>query len=284
MALRGKKPEDRQQRLKLLMYGPAGVGKTTAAIQMPRPYVIDTERGSVHYGSIIEKSGGAVFESTSINDVIAEVRALMIEKHDYLTLVIDPITTVFNEALDEGERSAGTEFGRHYGYANKLFKRLCGLLTAIDMNVIITAHSKNEYGQDMKVIGTTFDGYKKLDYIFDLAVQLERDAKNGKRYGVVMKTRLAEFPDRERFDWSYEEIARRFGKDRLETGSKAIALATADQVREFNMLLKQITPEQQKALGIDKALSTVDDVADLTTERIAKGITIINNYLRAQPV
>ena len=37
MALRGKKPEAIQKRLKALFFGLPGVGKTTAAIQFPRP-------------------------------------------------------------------------------------------------------------------------------------------------------------------------------------------------------------------------------------------------------
>ncbi len=42
MALKGKKPHEIEKRLKLLLYGRAGVGKTMTAIQFPQPYVIDT--------------------------------------------------------------------------------------------------------------------------------------------------------------------------------------------------------------------------------------------------
>ena len=44
--LRARKPEAVTKRLKLFMFGPAGVGKTTAAIQFPNSYIIDAERGS----------------------------------------------------------------------------------------------------------------------------------------------------------------------------------------------------------------------------------------------
>lgn len=282
MALRGKKPEDRKQRLKLLLSGEAGVGKTTAALQMPRPYIIDTEQGSVHYGEMIEKAGGVVFESNSVEDVIREVRSLMSEPHDYVTLVIDPITTLFNDAVDEGERKVGNEFGRHYGYANKLFKRLCNLLTAIDMNVIITAHEKNEYGEKLEVIGKTFDGYKKLDYIFDLWLRLSRDRKNHARNAETRKTRLAEFPDGEVFPWNYEELSKRYGAERLEKGVQAVDLATPDQIERFTFLCNQIGEQGVKALKIDKALATVEDVADLTSERIAKAIELIEQYRATQ--
>ena len=58
MTLRGKKPESVEKRLKLLMYGTAGVGKTTAAISFPAPYLIDTERGAENdqYIEILDKN------------------------------------------------------------------------------------------------------------------------------------------------------------------------------------------------------------------------------------
>lgn len=283
MALRGKKPEERDKRLRLLLSGEAGVGKTTAAIQMPKPYIIDTEQGSVHYGDAIEAAGGAVFEARQFDDIITEVRSLMTTDHDYLTLVIDPITVVFNETLDEGERKVGTEFGRHYGHANKLFKRLCSLITSIDMNVVITAHAKNEYGEDMKVIGKTFDGYKKLDYIFDLWLELERDRKTKKRMATVRKTRLVEFPDGDQFEFTRDNLLERYG-DGMQKKAASVALASPEQVERFNYLMGTLTEEEIKALKIDKAMKGVESVADMPAERIAKGIEIMEAHKSASRV
>lgn len=277
------------------MSGTAGVGKTMAAIQMPRPYVIDTERGSVHYGDEIKKSGGVVFEANSMDEVIAEVRALCTEKHDFLTVVIDPITTVYHILGDEGERKVGTEYQKHYKqYADKFVRRLCNLLTTIDMNVIVTAHAKNKWGkviddkgkENQTIIGETFDGYEKLDYIFDLWLQISRKHNSTVRTATVRKTRFKEFPDLDTFDWSYAELLKRFGRDRLESGVKNIALASVDQVIEFNSLLKQFTQGEIEGMKIDKVLSEYPDLNDMPAERIAKGIALLTTHVarRLEPV
>ena len=46
--LRGSRPEKQAKRLKALVFGESGVGKTTLATAFPKPYLIDTERGSVN--------------------------------------------------------------------------------------------------------------------------------------------------------------------------------------------------------------------------------------------
>src|SRR5215210_2306762 len=102
-ALRAKKPEAVTKRLKLFMYGPAGVGKTTAAIQFPNSYIIDCERGTENYDKLVTGSGSAVFQTSDIQEVMAEVKGLLTERHEYRTLVIDPITTVYNDLLEKCE-------------------------------------------------------------------------------------------------------------------------------------------------------------------------------------
>src|SRR5688500_19131191 len=77
MLLRAKKPEAVTKRLKLFMFGPAGVGKTTAAIQFPNSYIIDCERGTENYDKLITASGSVVYQTVDIHEVMAEVKALL---------------------------------------------------------------------------------------------------------------------------------------------------------------------------------------------------------------
>jgi 5'(3')-deoxyribonucleotidase len=217
MALRGQKPSVIPKRLKALFYGSAGAGKTTCAISFPGCYLIDTEKGATNaqYVKLLEQNGGVVFQTSDFDDMVKEVKSLLSERHDYRTLVIDPITTVYDDLVTKAEVKVGSEFGRHYSEAKKQWKRLGNLLLRLDMNVIITCHQKNLYGEAaMKVIGNTYDGPKGLDYLFDLVFEVGKKGKD--RVGTVRKTRHEGFPEGEVFPFSYAEVAKRYGAKVLE--------------------------------------------------------------------
>jgi hypothetical protein len=274
--LRARKPEAVNKRLKLFMYGPAGVGKTTAAIQFPNSYIIDCERGTENYDKLITASGSAVFQTVDIHDVVQEVKSLLTERHDFRTLVIDPITPLYNDLLEKCEQKVGADFGRHYGAANKEMKRLANLIMAMDMNVVITAHAKTEYGQNFSKLGYTFDGWRQLDYWFDLVVELGKKGK--KRLAKVVKTRIESFPDEDVFEWSYDAIRQRYDAKMLEKEATAVALATADQVRELKDLLSIVRlPEGMVEKWLAKA--GVDEWEDMPGDLIAKCIEYVKNRL-----
>lgn len=276
--LRAKKPQAVVKRLKLFMFGPAGVGKTTAAIQFPNSYIIDCERGTENYDRLIAGSGSVVFQSSDINDVIQEVKSLLTVRHDFRTLVIDPITPLYNDLLEKSELKVGTDFGRHYGEANKVMKRLANLVMALDMNVVITAHAKKEYGQNLAVLGQTFDGWRQLDYWFDLVVELGKRGK--KRIARVVKTRLEQFPDEDVFEWSYDAICKRYSPQVLEKEAEALALAAPEQVRQIKELLSVVRlPEGTVEKWFAKA--GVDVWEDMPADAIVKCIEYVKNRLPA---
>lgn len=257
MALRGVQPETIQKRMKALFYGGAGVGKTTAGISFPRPYLIDTEKGATNdqYVKKLQAAGGAVFQTSDFDELLKEVKSLLTEKHEYRTLVIDPLTTVYNDLLDKSASKHGTDFGRHYNEANKQMKQLLNLLVRLDMNVIITSHAKNEYGQNLAVLGQTYDCYKKLDYLFDLVFEIQKRGKE--RVGIIKKSRIETFPDGETFPFSYDEIATRYGREVLERDAVAEELASDDDVAELERLIELLKiPPEIVQKWLDKSEST----------------------------
>lgn len=248
MALRAKKPEAVQKRLKAFFYGRSGVGKTTAAIQFPRPYLIDTERGAENeqYAKLLEAQGGVIFQTSDFDEVMAEITALMQEKHEFRTLIIDPMTVLHDGIVDRAIAQHGQEFGRYKGDVKRQMKRLITMLYRLDMNVICTSHAKPKWvrstdskGKETATQeGFTFDCYDGIDYMMDLVFEVEQRGKN--RVGIVRKSRVEAFPEGEVFPFTYGEIASRYGADKMEEQAAPQQLASEEQVARLSTLVREV--------------------------------------------
>lgn len=291
MALKAVKPKQIEKRLKLFLFGEAKVGKTTAAMQFPNSYYIDTERGAENdqYVSALAKGGSQVYSTTDLDDIINEVNTLLTEKHSFRTLVIDPLTIPYNDAVDKAARelaaksrdqnSDGTEFGRHKAKADRTMKRLLGKLLLLDMNVIITSHQKTKWikvGEGFQEAGATFDCYPKLDYLFDLILNVQK--RGTQRIGRVCGSRIAAFPDGDEFEWSYDTIADRYGRPLIEREAAPVALATPEQASRLTHLVETVKLDDdivQKWL--DKA--DVETFSEMPADVIAKCIAYVEAKL-----
>lgn len=282
MALRAKKADPIEKRLKMFLFGDYGVGKTYAAIQFPRAYVFDCERGTDNYADVLNKANSVRLQTVSSEEVIEELRALQTEQHDFRTVVIDPITTLEADIVEragkkyKADEKEGGDM-RVWRDRDATLKRMANLIFRLDMNVIMTAHGKIDYGPNMVKLGLTFDGWKRLPYMFDLVLELRREGED--RMALVKKTRLAEFKDGERFKFSYDEIQKRCGAV-IEKAATPIVLATAAQVAELNRLLSIVKLDEGTT---DKWMQKagVDDFADMTGDVIAKCINFVMGKLNA---
>jgi len=270
---------------KILIYGASGVGKTFFSLDFPNCYYIDTEGGAArtHYMEKLTKSGGMIMgpEDGSLDPdvVISQFQALATEKHGFKTVVLDSATKLFNtlianEAEKLGDRVA---FGNDKKPAIAFMRRLVNWIHRLDMNVVAICHEAAEWGVDAKgdrvEIGKTFDCWPKIEYELDLAFQVTKQGSS--RYGVVRKSRLLGFPDRERFPLSYEEFALRYGKDVIEKAVVAITLATPEQVAEIERLASVIKlPDEDKQKWLTKA--SASEWNELSTEQANKVIAALN--------
>ena len=280
MALKAKKADPVAKRLKLFMFGDYGVGKTTAAIQFPQAYVFDCERGTDNYADTLNASNSVRLQTVSAEEVIEELRALQTERHDYRTVIIDPITTLESDIVERANQkydATAKEGGdmRVWRDRDATMKRIANLIFRLDMNIIMTAHGKVDYGPNMTKLGMTFDGWKRLPYMFDLVLELKREGTD--RVAHVKKTRIKEFTDGEKFGFDYAEILRRCGAI-LEKDATPLVLATAEQVAELTRLLEIIKlPDGTTDKWLQKA--GVDVFADMPSDAIAKCITFVKSKL-----
>ena len=264
--LRGKKPEEIVKRFKCLLFGESGIGKTTTAIHFPRPYVIDAEQGcqEKEYVDLLRESDARLLATSDFDEVYQEVLSLLGTRHDFKTLVIDPLTPLYNdlilksirkiartERLEEDNASI-TAFGRHKQVPDRRIKELISLILRLDMNVIITTHAKAEWRSGEPTGKNIFDCFSKLDYMFDLVLEVQKRGKD--RVCIVKKTRLAGFPDGEAIPFSYAEISKRYGKEWMEKNAESRELSTPEQVEEINRLLTVLNiPAEDAEKWMDRA-------------------------------
>lgn len=292
--LRAKKPETKEKRLKMFIYGPAGVGKTIAALQFPEAYIIDTEKGTDFYSDTINQSKSVVFQSSSSDEIKTEIKNLLTEKHDYKTLIIDPITILYM-ALQEKwnlifEKHAKTQkeaeiqdFGmRYWSKVKSEYKALQRLIMALDMNVIITSHQKDVYGQGFSKVGVTWDSMKGDDYLFDYVFQIAKNGSNETpRKAIKIKERSEigkeKFP--ENFIWSYENFLKFYGKEILEKTATPVKMASKEQIEKMKRLSETINLDQNTiAKWFQKA--NVDEWEEMNDEQITKCISYIEKKIK----
>tara|TARA_R100001086_G_scaffold169725_1_gene92482 strand:+ start:565 stop:1386 length:822 start_codon:yes stop_codon:yes gene_type:complete len=267
MPLLFQKPKRSEKRLKAMLYGMAGVGKTTASIMFPRPAIIDTERGTEmdQYVDAINAREGVVLRTASFDTIMDQVRMLAVEEHPYQTLVIDPISVVYDSIADAHKKKVGTDFSKHLVEAWSDWKRLTLLLSALDMNVVMTAHSKNEWINGESTGHQTWDGPKKSDYWVDLIVEVTREGQA--RFGNIRKSRITQLPVDTTFEFSYDEIANRYGRDILE--KDAVPL-DSERVHLIDLINRDPDGEAKAAKMLKRA--EVATLSELTQDQVQKAI------------
>lgn len=288
--MKATQPLLKEKRLKMFVYGPAGVGKTIATLQFPKSVIIDTERGTDFYGKSIMDQGSVVLQSVNPDEIKEEIRGLMTTKHEYKTLIIDPMTQVYNAIQEKWSRifiqsskdpkeAEIQDFGmRFWGKVKSEMKSIQRMIIGLDMNVIITSHQKDVYGENFKKLGVTFDSMKGDDYLFDLIFQIIK--KGDKRIALTIKERAEmgknKFP--EEFEWSYSNFCQFYGRDIIERESKPIEMSTPAQVERLRKLIQTVNVEDSI---IQKWLTKadVDTFEEMNSEVISKCIEYVEKQL-----
>lgn len=288
--LKAKSPElVKPGKIKAVIYGASGVGKTTLALSFPTPYYFDVEGGAKgpQYRELLKKSGGAYMGpedgTLSFDTLIDQMQALATEKHPYKTLIVDSLTKLFQTTIaQEAERLGDKDaFGASKKPAVAAMRRLVMWATRLDMNIWFVCHETAEWGLvngQRSEIGRVADVWDKLIYELDLAVQAVK--RGPSRIAIVKKSRLTAFPDNEQFPLDYAEFAARHGKEVVESEGSVITLALPDQVAEVTKLMDLLKVDPADAQKwLDKANAT--SLAEMSSEHIAKLIEFLRKKLAA---
>lgn len=133
----------------LLLYGPAGAGKTTGAFSAPGPVIALNAEGPSAF-----RFARSVYGNSHIREVTFEGRAtldaftsyLKNERTDEKTVVVDSLGEIHTQIIREiGGRSPQIQ---HYGTVNTLISDLVRFLRDLPLNVVLVAHEQIEDNEE----------------------------------------------------------------------------------------------------------------------------------------
>jgi hypothetical protein len=144
----------------IILYGTRGIGKTSTAAQLEKPLFFALEKG-------LGRNKTPHITRDNYDDVILDLKALINEKHEYKTLVIDTIDRLeqllFEKIAKAHSKGTIAEIGYGKGYeeaASILASFLRGLDILRDtkgMTIVLISHSKIKAINDPT--DTTYDKY-----------------------------------------------------------------------------------------------------------------------------
>ena len=148
-----QKYEADAQKVKALIYGSSGAGKTRFSATAPKPFYVNAERGLMSARNVL-KARGEDLEGYSINtlkDLQDAYKYLSEFDHPYETVVIDSISEI-NEIIKpelEAKRPGGM-VQKDWGDLHKKIKSILRKFRDLDMHVIFIAQESVE--KDEQVI------------------------------------------------------------------------------------------------------------------------------------
>ena len=288
--LKAKDPsETKTGKIKMMIFGKSGIGKTMFSMDFPAPYYIDAEGGArlSHYQQRLKAAGGGYLSiedgACDFTTVLEQIQALTTESHNYRTLAI-PITKLYQSTIAHEQARLGERdvFGASKKPAVNAMRQLIARTSKLDMNVLYEAHETTEWGLNPKTgnreeVGNQPDVWDKLIYELDLTLRLEK--RGDSRFAVVRKSRLTGFPEGESFPLTYIEFAKRYGKDFLEVKSEPIVLADPFQVAEITRLLSTVMVEPKLLDGI-LSKAKAETWSDLTVQQAAATIVWLKSRIQ----
>ena len=197
-----KAAEQVAPKIKMLLFGVSGVGKTYFALTAPgKVAAIDTEGGMAFYARRAGKgqlSEFDVLQTKTYRDVQSAVQFIATNPSAYSTLVIDPVTVIYETLQDAAQikRAARRQDPDadlemlDWQRIKRSYKALMTELVNLPVHVIVVAREKDETerkGSESIKVGVKPDAEKGTAYFFDTVVRLV--PSEGGREAIVLKDR-----------------------------------------------------------------------------------------------
>ena len=164
--------------VKMMIYGQAGMGKTTLALSAPKPLLLDFDNG-VKRVNMSHLDGVDIVQMSSWNDL---KQVLNEDLSSYQTIVVDTIGKMmdFISSYKCGTRQPSI---RDWGGINQEFSWMSRTLSSLNKNVTFVAHrdSRKEGDDTVFIPALREKSYNSILTELDLLGYLEMRSENGRQ-------------------------------------------------------------------------------------------------------
>ena len=185
----------------ILLYGQAGIGKTTALASLPKPIILSAEAGLLP----LQGEDIAFAKIGSLTDVREAYKWLSNAENanDYRSLVIDSISEVCDMAYKDSKERVGDEVTKLYPDMRATVSSLLRSFKTLPMHFICTCRETVKELRKGKQLAPTVIGNKLADdlpHVFDLVLHYTIDTENRRvvytdsSSGSVAKDRTGKLP------------------------------------------------------------------------------------------
>lgn len=164
--------------VKMMIYGQAGMGKTTVALSAPKPLLLDFDNG-VKRVNMSHLDGVDIVQIGSWNDV---QQVLQEDLSAYQTIVVDTIGKMMDFIISYKCGTRQPQI-RDWGGINQEFSWLTRTLSSLNKNVVFVAHrDTRKEGDDIVFIPALREkSYNSIVTELDLLGYLEMKSENGRQ-------------------------------------------------------------------------------------------------------
>lgn len=259
--------------VKMMIYGQAGMGKTTVALSAPKPLLLDFDNG-VKRVNMAHLDGIDIVQVTSLQDV---QQVLQEDLSVYQTIVVDTIGKMMDFIISYKCGTRQPQI-RDWGGINAEFSWLTRTLSSLNKNVVFVAHrDTRKEGDDTVFIPALREkSYNSIVTELDLLGYLEMRNENG-----VQKRTI-----------TFDPTSRNDGKntcnlpglmqvptilDRNGSPTAKNDFITMQVIRPY---LNMLQVKKEEAAKYDKVVEEIRDQIEMITDALSANefAKIINNF------
>lgn len=229
-----EKATPRKKRFKVLLWGPPGCFKTRTILRLgnkeegdPVLAMADLEFGSDHYGGefnfLRSQSVDPDEIMKNVKSIAEKPEGIKIIGFDGFSIYYEAVTVKWADLFKKREITSSGQRGEYYNiqprdyvHINREVHGLVKIMLKSDLHVLATCQSKDQWGDNMKVIGKTFDGPKRIPFYFDTVIEIQEASNAAKKKGKVWeayvrgKDRSGVFAPNTEIPWENDKVAAEF--------------------------------------------------------------------------